>query len=231
MDEDGYGLATAIAPLLRAEREKAALTQAQLARRAATTQQHVSMIESGHVAPTIALLDRLFDALGLQLRVSVEQRDADLDAGMDAASDDTREDDLCTANSLTKRLDADVPFLLDGQLAAAMMGVPIKVRRTDLAFAEADADKVAHWLAGLPNVRRWSDKWQDFAPIDRDPRKPGPPHYWTPWGELHVRLLPAAPPPVRVVVAERSYPIRPLSDVEADYPQIARIIRRARHRT
>jgi transcriptional regulator with XRE-family HTH domain len=85
MDADGYRLATAIAPLLRAEREKAALTQTQLARRAATTQQHVSRLEAGRLAPTTALLDRLFEALGLQLHVTVEQRDADPDAGIDAA--------------------------------------------------------------------------------------------------------------------------------------------------
>jgi transcriptional regulator with XRE-family HTH domain len=231
MDGYGYSLAAAIAPMLRAEREKAALTQAQLARRAATTQQHVSELEAGRRAPTTAVLDRLFDALGLQLSVAVEPRDADLDAGIDTAAGDDLAYDLRTADFMTKRLETDIPFVIDGQLAAAALGVPIKVRRTDFAFAESDVERVAHWLNELPNARRWSDTWHDFAPIDRDPRQPGPPHYWTPWGELHVRLLPALPPPIHVVVEDQQHPIRPLPDVEADYPQIGRIIRRAHQRS
>ncbi|GIF52385.1 helix-turn-helix protein [Asanoa ferruginea] len=230
MDGYGYTLAAAIAPMLRAEREKAALTQTQLARRAATTQQHVSLLEAGRLAPTTAVLDRLFDALDLQLSVTVEPRDADLDAGIDSAAVDDLACDLRIAHRMTKRFETEVPFVIDGQLAAAALGVPIKVRRTDLAFAESDGEQVAHWLRELPNVRRWCDTWHDFAPIDRDPRKPGPPHYWTPWGELYVRLLPTLPPPIHVVVEDERYPIRPLADVEADYPQIARIIRRARER-
>lgn len=230
MDMDGYGLVVAVAPLLRAEREKAALTQGQLARRAATTQQHLSMIESGGVAPTTALLDRLFDAMGLQLRLTVEQRDADLDAGIDAARDDPLSHHVWACDLLTKRLPPDVPYLIDGQLAAAAMGVPLKVARTDLAFAESDVEHVARWLAEVPNALRWSEDWQDFAPVDRDPRAPGPLDYWTPWSELHLRLLAALPAPVLVTVGDRQYPIRPLPDVEADYPQIARIMRRARQR-
>ncbi|WP_203719352.1 helix-turn-helix domain-containing protein, partial [Asanoa siamensis] len=202
MDPEGYGLTTAIAPLLRLEREKAALTQAQLARRAGTTQQHLSRLEQGKVSPTASLLDRLFDALNLQLRLTVEARDADLDATLDAGGE--TEDDLAAelmmTRAVTKTLPPEVPFLLDGQLGAALHGTPIKVRRTDLAFAQSDVDKVADWLANLPNTRRWSDKWQDYAPIDRDPRQPGPLRYWTPWCELHLRLLPTLPPPVEVAI-------------------------------
>jgi len=232
MEPDGYGLATAIAPLLRAEREKAALTQAQLAGRAGTTQQHVSSLERGRLAPTTSLLDRLFDALDLQLRVTVEQRDADLDAGIDAAheDDDQVAAELRTTRTVTRTLNPEVPFLIDGQLGAAMLGVPIKVRRTELAFAEPDAEQVAKWLAQLPNVRRWSDAWQDYAPIDRDPRKPGPLRYWTPWCELHLRLLPTLPPPVEVIVEGQHHRVRPLPAIEADDPQIARIIARTQRR-
>jgi hypothetical protein len=189
-------------------------------------------VAAGGRAATTALLDRLFDALGRQLRVTVEDRDADLDAGMDGAvnADDRLAGELHTARILTRRLDPGVAFLLDGQLAAALHGVPVKVRRTDLAFAEDDVERVATWLAGLPNARRWSDAWQDFAPIDRDPRKPGPLHYWTPWGELHLRLLPALPPAVDVVHGDECHQVRPLPDVEADDPQLARIVRRWQQR-
>jgi transcriptional regulator with XRE-family HTH domain len=232
MEPEDYGLATAIAPLLRAEREKAALTQAQLARRAGTTQQHVSRLERGGLAPTTALLDRLFDALDLQLRVTVEQRDADLDAYIDAAREDDDQvvAELQLTRAVTRSLNPEVPYLIDGQLGAAMLGVPIKVRRTELAFASADTEQVASWLAELPNVRRWSDAWHDYAPIDRDPRKAGPLRYWTPWCELHLRLLPTLPPPVEVMVEGEPHRVRPLYAIEADDPQIARIITRTQHR-
>jgi len=228
---DGFGLCMAIGPLLRAEREKQALTQAQLARRAGTSQQHISKLEAGRVSPTTALLDRVFDALGLQLRVTVEARDADLDAGIDAATAavDNVEANLHALRALTRSLPPDTPYLVDGQLAAALQGVPLKVRRIDLTVAESTLDAVAAWLAALPNTSRWSDNWSDFAPIDRDPRRPGALLYATPWADLQLRVLPALPPPIPIAHADRTIPVRPLPDVEQDDPQIARIARRARH--
>ncbi|MDG4824162.1 helix-turn-helix transcriptional regulator [Asanoa sp. WMMD1127] len=113
-----FGLATAIGPLLRTERERAALTQAQLARRAGTTQQHLSRVEQGHLSPTTALLDRLFDALDLQLTVQVEQRDADLDAGIAAAEQDESqvEAELQLNRPLLRTLPPTLPYAFDGQL-------------------------------------------------------------------------------------------------------------------
>lgn len=59
------------AELLRAGRRQRGLSQAQLARRAATTQNYVSRIERGVVEPSLPTLQRLLHAMGLQLRVEV----------------------------------------------------------------------------------------------------------------------------------------------------------------
>jgi predicted nucleotidyltransferase/DNA-binding XRE family transcriptional regulator len=57
--------------LLREARRRAGLTQTQLARRAAVTQSVVSAYESGARQPSLANLQRLVAATGLQLSISV----------------------------------------------------------------------------------------------------------------------------------------------------------------
>jgi len=229
--DNGFGLSKAIGPLLKIEREKAALTQTQLARRAGSTQQHVSKLEAGQFAPTTALVDRLFDALGLQLRVSVEARDADLDTDLDRADDAEGIGVMVeSVRVLTKTLDPGVTVVVDGQLAAALQGVPIRIRRIELAFAESDLDLVATWLSSVPNILRWSEKWGDFAPVDPDPRQPGPLRYWTPWAGLTLRVMAGPPESIAVVTDDGQVRVRPLADVERDDPQISRLAERARAR-
>jgi transcriptional regulator with XRE-family HTH domain len=58
--------------LLRAARLERGLGQADLARRAATTQTYVSRVERGDVTPSVETLQRLLHAMGLRLRVEVE---------------------------------------------------------------------------------------------------------------------------------------------------------------
>jgi len=55
---------TLIAAEVRRVRVAASLTQAELARRAGTTQSAVSRMESGRVTPSLAALDRVADAAG-----------------------------------------------------------------------------------------------------------------------------------------------------------------------
>lgn len=58
--------------LLRDARRSRGLTQAQLARRSATTQNYVSRIERGAVEPTLPTVERLLHAMGLRLAAEVE---------------------------------------------------------------------------------------------------------------------------------------------------------------
>jgi transcriptional regulator with XRE-family HTH domain len=54
---------------LRNAREKAGLSQAELATRAGTSQATISAYESGGKAPSVATLDRLLGAMGSRLAV------------------------------------------------------------------------------------------------------------------------------------------------------------------
>jgi transcriptional regulator with XRE-family HTH domain len=57
--------------LLRETRRQRGLDQADLARRAGTTQTYVSRIECGTVSPSLKTLRRLFNAMGVDLQLGV----------------------------------------------------------------------------------------------------------------------------------------------------------------
>jgi transcriptional regulator with XRE-family HTH domain len=76
---------------LRIEREHARLTQAGLAHRAGMRQQHVSRFETGRFASTTTVVERLFAALGWQLRMELEPVDAEFDAEIARAAAQTDE--------------------------------------------------------------------------------------------------------------------------------------------
>ena len=60
------------ARLLRAARERAGLTQRELARRAGSAQSVVARIEQGRTDPSSATLARLLAAAGFELRVELD---------------------------------------------------------------------------------------------------------------------------------------------------------------
>jgi transcriptional regulator with XRE-family HTH domain len=68
-----------IGSTLRRRRELAGLTQAELAGKVATSQATVARIEHGDRAPSIAMLVRLFAALGCRVRLALEPLDRDVD--------------------------------------------------------------------------------------------------------------------------------------------------------
>lgn len=61
-----------VGSLLRDARSKRGLGQAELARRAGTTQTYISRVERGTVSPSLATLARLFGAMGQRLELSVQ---------------------------------------------------------------------------------------------------------------------------------------------------------------
>jgi uncharacterized protein len=65
------------AELLRLARQTAGLTQAELARRAGTSQPAIARYESGATSPSVRTLERLLYALGQQLRLTTEPRGTD----------------------------------------------------------------------------------------------------------------------------------------------------------
>lgn len=77
---------TDVAGLLRTAREQSRLSQTQLARVAGVGRTVVNLYENGRRSPTVATLDVLLAACGLQARVLLEPLMADLDARVDALS-------------------------------------------------------------------------------------------------------------------------------------------------
>jgi transcriptional regulator with XRE-family HTH domain len=66
---------TVAAGLIRTARDRASLTQWELAELAAVTQQTVSAYETGRKEPTLPTLQRLLAAAGFELRVRLEPID------------------------------------------------------------------------------------------------------------------------------------------------------------
>jgi transcriptional regulator with XRE-family HTH domain len=62
--------------LLKEARNRAGLTQRELARRAGTSQAMVARIERGQQSPSVATLERLVRACGLELRIETAGEDA-----------------------------------------------------------------------------------------------------------------------------------------------------------
>ncbi|GAA4638657.1 hypothetical protein GCM10023196_097270 [Actinoallomurus vinaceus] len=58
--------------VVRTRREQLGMTQGQLAERAGLTQPAVARFEAGGTMPTIPMLERLAEALGMRLRVELE---------------------------------------------------------------------------------------------------------------------------------------------------------------
>jgi uncharacterized protein len=62
--------------VLRLARVKGGLTQAELARRAGVAQALISSYENGHRQPTLPTLLRLLEAAGFELRLRLQEPDA-----------------------------------------------------------------------------------------------------------------------------------------------------------
>jgi len=58
--------------ILRVARQRAGLSQRELARRAGTAQSVVARIETGHTSPSFQTLQRLLAAAGMSLRAELE---------------------------------------------------------------------------------------------------------------------------------------------------------------
>jgi transcriptional regulator with XRE-family HTH domain len=221
--------------MVRVARQRAALTQAQLARSAGTDRAVLSAYERGRREPSFATFTRLLAALDLQPRIEIERIDADIDADIDALA----------STPLNKRLAAlqcDVPqlvaglkgvrFVIEGPLAALLQGVPVPVPGIDIVIADESLDPVAE-LARQHAWCRWDVRSGSFAfmgEVDPDPRWPGPLHWSTQHGEIRLRVVETLPAAVRITAVGEEFRVRPLIDVELDSPAMARLLARVRLR-
>jgi transcriptional regulator with XRE-family HTH domain len=204
-----------IVRLLQKEREAAGLTPAELATKAGVSAASVTKTERGTAVPSVENLEKLFTALGLRLRLSVEPAD---DAG--AQGDKLAWLPLTTrleragVAQLLRTLDAEaIPYVIDGGLAATLQDVQLPVEALEIDVAWRDVNAFTGWL-----IRRLAYRWHDtrgeFRLMDLDPRAPGP-HYWqTSIGKVRARMVDELPASIEIRIGNTPYKVRPVAEVE-----------------
>ena len=88
--------------LIRDARERAGLTQADLARRAGTSQPAIARYEAGQALPRLETAQRCVEACGFELRIELEQTSSQRRAAADAALARSVEDRLRTNDAFTR---------------------------------------------------------------------------------------------------------------------------------
>jgi transcriptional regulator with XRE-family HTH domain len=217
------------------ERVRRRMSQARAAQILHVTQQWVSQVERGMRAPTADVIERLFAILDLKVTVDVEPTGRDLEA-LDEEIDDvlslSDDDRLAVVDSFHMAFDAlsTVPWVLSGRLGAFIQGAPLRVVRLDLAVAEPDLDRLASVFEAR-TCDRWNESLMEYYGAAVHPRLPGPARWLLGPNELRLETTNRLPPSITVAVAGRYLPVRPLADIEARYPSVARVMRRTRTRT
>ena len=200
-------LAFRVGELLQSERARSRLTQRQLALRAGTSQQWVSRVERGSTAGS------------------------DFDAEIDKYAAMTAEERVEAFRWYHRRFDqlGDLPYVVSGRLAASVQGAPVAVPRIDLAVAEKDLGGYAA-LFDRVVCTRWNEHWHDFGGVETDPREAGPMRWKLGYDEVRLHVADTLPPAIVVRIGDRSLAVRPLLDIERDWPDIALLMRRVRAR-
>lgn len=93
---------TVAAGLIRLARDKAGLTQSELAERAGASQQAISAYETGRKEPTLPTLQRLAAAAGFEMRIRLEPID-DHDRTLDALLESLPVGDRAELEELQRR--------------------------------------------------------------------------------------------------------------------------------
>jgi transcriptional regulator with XRE-family HTH domain len=207
------------------------MSQARAAERLGVSQQWVSQIERGTVAPTTDAIERLFAIFGLQVTLDVGPPGKDLDEEIDDVNALTDGERIEVVECFRRPLQelAEVPWVLSGRLGAFLQGAPVRVLSLDLAVAEPDLDSIGA-IFQRTGCDRWNEQLLDYCGAALHPRLPGPMKWLLGRCELRLEVAERLPPAITVTVAGQSLPVRPLADIEARHPAIAHIMRRARIR-
>ncbi len=221
-------LAGSLGALLRARRQLRNWRQEDLAERAGVSQATVTRIERGERA-ALPMLERLFAALDLQLRVEVEPLDAHIDARLDelAARPLTERIEELRLTELLDSLDG-IPVVFDGPTAALLQGAALPGEIVHVAMAWSDAEAFTAWLV-RNHGQRWHERWEEYGFLHLDPRDRGAHRWSTMRGQIAVRMVDALPASIEIRHGDRSLPAVPLPDVEITDPRSAELLQR--HRT
>jgi transcriptional regulator with XRE-family HTH domain len=189
-----------VAALVLEARERARLDQVDLARLAGVSRAQVSRIENGRARPSLATLERLLAACGVELDIrltpagSLTAAEASLLAGMSVEERLRRHDLEPTAALVSDVGTADDPAVVTGDLALLLHAVPVRPRGADVVVPDdVDPGETAErwdraWLRG------WSTDWEEFCtPVSPRSIRPGAVvEVGTARGRVLVQLVPRA---------------------------------------
>jgi transcriptional regulator with XRE-family HTH domain len=187
--------------LLRSARLNAGLSQRTLAARSGVPEKRISSYERGARQPPLPAANSVLAALGLQLVLSTEPLDADLDRQIDEFEGVPLSKRLTRMRPrLTEIHDAD-PWV-DGPAAAPLLGVPVRVDRVDLCVLETNFDVLAKEFARRRPIR-WSDVLGEWSLLAHgDPREPGSIRWSTHLGEMRIKACEQLPESVSIRLSD-----------------------------
>jgi transcriptional regulator with XRE-family HTH domain len=228
----GENLAEAVGLVLSAERNRAQLSQAQLAERVGVSQQWLSRIERGRVNASLATVQRLFAVLGRQLRVEAVPLRADMDIDIDrglALAEEQRAQDIGLHRILLDRL-RGIPYAIAGRLAAFAQGAPMgSPSWIDIVVSIEDLDALADVMA-KSSCMRWSAKWEDWGYGSTDPREPGLRRWKLGLSDMRLHIVDELPPTIDVRVGKHVLRVVPIAEIEREDPWLRRLMTRWRVR-
>lgn len=236
--------------LLRTARQRAHLTQGQLAAQAGTSKAQISRYESGKVSPTVAAFERLLAYCGVEARVELQPLLADLDSRVDVllAGDVVLQEEELAALALTledhpaarypmylgKRPSraGRVTWAFDGHTALQLHGLAAPGEAMAVAVVLDQAARL--WLRAI-GARLMSDNGQLIPWLDSDPaelaeaaRAP----FFTLSGMVQLRIVGSLPPTLMLAAewSEAPVPVVTTEAVEAGFSHLADVLARMRVR-
>jgi transcriptional regulator with XRE-family HTH domain len=238
-------MASAIEPtpaeLVRTLRDRAGLSQRELAARAGVSHSVISRLEGGKVFPGLDFLSRVVGALGFQLMLGTAPLWKTIDEQIEAAASRSVEDafedaeDFIYAGGFNLLAVEDsfaaIPHRFCGLTAAALLGAPVPIAQCEvLILSDAKTmDAFDLWI-GQQEATRWNDRLQMFYGVSRDPRDPGSNRWRGLPGDVLMSFADELPPATTVIYKGRQLPIVGLPHIETGDPHAARVLERMRQR-
>ncbi|MDT7546647.1 MAG: hypothetical protein QOE99_2757 [Actinomycetota bacterium] len=218
-----------VAALLVRARARAGLSRTQLAASAGTSASALSAYEGGRRSPTVATLDRLLAACGLQIRPELEPYLADLDAAVDRLLDGSPTVPSGCGRLADRLTAAGLTWAFDGPTALTLQGLAIEAPFPDVvAVGDDRLRRFCHELGLEAMDAEGSILWDSW--LDRDLTRVAPSLVWTRYGAFTMRIVGELDPPVQVRADACTWPVLGLLAVELAHPPVADVLARLRHR-
>jgi transcriptional regulator with XRE-family HTH domain len=204
------------------------VSRTELATLAGTSPSAISAYERGVKSPTVATLDRLLAACGLQIRAELEPYLADLDAAVDAL--------LAGPVVLSRELDriasafvdAGVTWAFDGSTALTLHGLAADAG-THAQVVAVGSDELRRFLYRLGGVgiadRDGEPIWNSWLSVDLE--RVGTCQAYTRIGALALRVVPELASTVQIA----GHPVLALWEIERAHPSLADVLARLRARS